>query len=72
MVAGLGLSKPMSMLAGWPVEMGISSIGRAFNFAAPIGIFFGFYPVRHGLDAPPNQPLGYESSGPWPIIGHLP
>jgi putative ABC transport system permease protein len=37
--------------AGWQVSMSVSSIFLAAGFSAFVGVFFGFYPARRGVEA---------------------
>jgi putative ABC transport system permease protein len=57
---GIGVSRLIAMLAGWPVSVDPSSIAIAFGFSALIGIFFGFYPARKASALDPIEALRFE------------
>jgi putative ABC transport system permease protein len=57
---GLGVSKLISTLAGWPVFISFASVALAFFFSAAIGLFFGFYPARKASGLSPIDALRYE------------
>jgi len=57
---GLGVSKLISALAGWPVFISPASVALAFFFSAAIGMFFGFYPARKASGLSPIDALRYE------------
>ena len=52
-VLGIGASKALSVLAGWPILISPTSVAAAFASSAAVGIFFGLYPARKAavLDA---------------------
>ncbi|RZT97699.1 ABC transporter permease [Rivibacter subsaxonicus] len=50
----------VATFAGWPVDIGLSSILLAVGFSAAVGVFFGFYPARRAASLLPIQALRYE------------
>jgi putative ABC transport system permease protein len=57
---GIGVSRMIARVAGWPVAIDPQSIAIAFGFSALIGIFFGFYPARKAAALDPIDALRYE------------
>ena len=57
---GVGTSKLLSALAGWPTLVSATPIIVSFAFSATIGIFFGFYPARKAAQLDPIEALRYE------------
>ena len=59
-LAGLGTSKIISVVAGWPTQIPPTAIAGGFIFAAAVGIFFGYYPARKASRLDPIEALRYE------------
>ncbi len=57
---GVGTSKVLSQVAGWPTLVSPTSVIMAFAFSAAVGIFFGFYPARKASRLDPIEALRYE------------
>ena len=57
---GIGASKLMTHLNGWPTLVSTNAILIAFVFSAAVGIFFGFYPARKAAQLDPIEALRYE------------
>jgi putative ABC transport system permease protein len=59
-IIGISGSEVLSMLAGWPTIVSVSSIFLSFGFSGFIGIFFGFYPAYKASLLDPIEALRYE------------
>ena len=59
-LAGLGTSKIISVVAGWPTQIPPMAIAGGFLFSAAVGIFFGYYPARKASRLDPIEALRYE------------
>jgi ABC-type antimicrobial peptide transport system permease subunit len=57
---GVGVSRLLSGVLGWPTLVTTSAIAIAFAFAAAVGIFFGYYPARKAATLDPIDALRYE------------
>jgi len=57
---GVGISRALATVMGWPTLITPSSIVLAFAFAAAVGIFFGFYPAQKAATLDPIDALRYE------------
>ncbi len=57
---GIGGSKTVSKVAGWPTTVTMSSILLSVGFSAAIGIFFGYYPAQKAAKLDPIEALRFE------------
>jgi len=57
---GIGASRLVSALNGWPVLVSTTAVVAAFFFSAAVGMFFGFYPARKAARLDPIDALRYE------------
>ena len=57
---GVGVSRTLATVMGWPTLITTASIVLAFVFAAAVGIFFGFYPAQKAATLDPIDALRYE------------
>jgi putative ABC transport system permease protein len=57
---GLGASKAISSVQGWPVQTSTTWMLIAFISSAAVGVFFGFYPAHKASRLDPIDALRYE------------
>ncbi|MGB9867704.1 MAG: ABC transporter permease [Bacillota bacterium] len=59
-VLGLGMSRVLAKVAGWPSVVTLGSVLLAFGFSVAVGVFFGIYPASRAASQDPIQALRYE------------
>jgi putative ABC transport system permease protein len=57
---GVGGSRLIEVLSGWPLLISAKAVALAFSSAAAVGVFFGFYPARKAALMRPIDALRYE------------
>ena len=57
---GSGLSYAVGQFLGWSTLVSVASISISFGFAAPVGVFFGYYPAHEPARLDPIGILWYE------------
>jgi macrolide transport system ATP-binding/permease protein len=59
-LAGVGVSELISVVAHWPTLLSPTAVAGGFLFSAAVGIFFGYYPARKASHLDPIEALRYE------------
>jgi putative ABC transport system permease protein len=57
---GVGTSRLLARVLGWPTLIDAFGVLLAFGFAAVVGVFFGYYPARKAATLDPIEALRYE------------
>ena len=57
---GWGLTKAITLYAGWRTIISLWSIVLAFGVAGATGVLFGYYPAKHAADEDVIEALRYE------------
>jgi putative ABC transport system permease protein len=57
---GVGVSRGLTAVLGWPTQVTPVSVALAFVFSGAVGVFFGYYPARKAASLDPIDALHYE------------
>ncbi len=59
-VVGFGVSALIGQIAGWGVQLSLSTVAAAVLFSLAVGVVFGVWPARQAARLDPIQALRYE------------
>jgi putative ABC transport system permease protein len=58
--AGIGISRLLTAMVGWPTIIDTNAVIAAFLFSLVVGLFFGLYPANKASKLNPIEALRYE------------
>ncbi len=58
--AGIGISRLLTAMIGWPTIIDTTAVIAAFLFSLVVGLFFGLYPANKASKLNPIEALRYE------------